>query len=324
MLRSRTIDRGASRIMGYKLREDESLGDGIRRICCEQIEGALAASTTEQNGKGSPVHETRKHLKKARAALRLVSGEVGRDLFQRENRRLRNVGRLISEIRDAEVRLQTVKQLREFSRPGRRESLQETEELLAFELDSFLAAFSDWQWEAKTKLIRARDRIAEWPVGGLDCKQVRCTVQGSYKRARKSLKRATRKPTMKNFHALRKSGKELWYQLRILRPLHPAIMKELADDLKKIGAHLGHAHDLAFLAERLSTITNRGGKRGQRILSGLIDAQQKELQRTAIALAEKFYARRAKKFAGRIAEYFSAWEAARFRSSVEAIALEAA
>jgi CHAD domain-containing protein len=310
--------------MGYKLREDESLGDGIRRICCEQIEGALAASTTERNGKGSPVHETRKHLKKARAALRLVSGEVGRDLFQRENRRLRNVGRLISEIRDAEVRLQTVKQLREFSRPGRRESLQETEELLAFELDSFLAAFSDWQWEAKTKLIRARDRIAEWPVGGLDCKQVRCTVQRSYKRARKSLMRATRKPTMKNFHSLRKRGKELWYQVRILRPLYPAIMKELADDLKKIGGHLGHAHDLAFLAERLSTITNRGGKRGQRILSGLIDAQQKELQRTAIALAEKFYARRAKKFAGRISEHFSAWEAARFRSSVEAITLKAA
>ena len=306
--------------MSYKLREDETLGDGIRRICCEQIEGALAASTTERNGKGSPVHETRRHLKKARAALRLVSGEVGRDLFQRENRRLRNVGRLISEIRDAEVRLQTVKQLREFSRPGRTQSLRETEELLAFELDSFLAAFSDWQWEAKTKLVRARDRIAEWPVAGLDCEQVRRTVQKSYKRARKSLKRATRKPTMKNFHSLRKRGKELWYQLRILRPLHPAILKELADDLKKISEHLGHAHDLAFLAERLSTITNRGGKRGQRILSGLIDAQQKELQRTAIALGEKFYARRAKQFAGRISEYFLEWEAARFRSSVEAIA----
>src|SRR6476659_938000 len=99
--------------MTYTLREDENLGDGIRRICCEQIEGALAASTKEQNDEGSPVHETRKHLKKARAALRLVSGEVERDRFRRENRRLRNVGRLVSEIRDAEVRLQTVKQLRE-------------------------------------------------------------------------------------------------------------------------------------------------------------------------------------------------------------------
>ena len=309
--------------MTYTLREDENLGDGVRRICCEQIEGALAASTKEQDGEGSPVHETRKHLKKARAALRLVSGEVGRARFRRENRRLRNVGRLISEIRDAEVRLQTVKQLREFSRSGRTQSLQETEELLAFELDSFLAAFSDWQWEAKTKLVRARDRIADWSVTALDCKQVRRSVQKSYKRARKSLKRATCKPTMGNFHSLRKRGKELWYQLRILRPLHPVVMKELADDLKAIGEHLGHAHDLAFLAERLSTITNRRGKRGQRILSGLIDARQKELQRIAIALAEKFYARRSKQFADRISEYFTEWEAARFRSSVKAIALNA-
>lgn len=199
--------------------------------------------------------------------------------------------------------------------------MQETEELLAFELDSFLAAFSNWQWEAKTKLVRARDRIVEWPVAGLDCEQVRRIVQKSYKRVRKSLKRATCKPTMKNFHSLRKRGKELWYQLRIWQQLHPAIMKELADDLKAIGEHLGHAHDLAFLAERLSTITNRRGKHGQRILSGLIDARQKELQRTAIALAEKFYARRSKQFAARISEYFAEWEATRFRSSVKAIAL---
>jgi hypothetical protein len=55
----------------------------------------------------------------------------------------------------------------------------------------------------------------------------------------------------------------------------------------------------------------------------LIDARQKELQRIAIALAEKFYARRSKQFAGRISEYFTEWEAARFRSSVKAIALNA-
>src|SRR6476660_8664681 len=137
--------------MTYTLREDENLGDGIRRICCEQIEGALAASTKEQNDKGSPVHETRKHLKKARAALRLVRGEIEREVWKREDRCLRKVGQLISEVRDAEVRLQTVRQLREFTR-GKKRSFEETEELLAFELDSFLAAFSGWPEEAGKRL----------------------------------------------------------------------------------------------------------------------------------------------------------------------------
>ena len=70
--------------MSYELRQDETLGDGLRRIVCKQIEDAISAGKAEQNGRGSPVHETRKHLKKARAALRLVSGEIERDVWKRE------------------------------------------------------------------------------------------------------------------------------------------------------------------------------------------------------------------------------------------------
>ena len=52
--------------MSYKLRDDETLGEGIRRITCEEIAAAMGASRSDQNGDSSPVHETRKHLKKAR------------------------------------------------------------------------------------------------------------------------------------------------------------------------------------------------------------------------------------------------------------------
>ena len=99
--------------MSFELRADETLGDGIRRIVCRQIKDAIAASKTRQNGKGSPVHETRKHLKKARAALRLIRGEIEGEVWKREDRCLGKVGQLISEVRDAEVRLQTVRQLRD-------------------------------------------------------------------------------------------------------------------------------------------------------------------------------------------------------------------
>ena len=111
--------------MSYELRADETLGDGLRRIICRQIENAIDASKAKQNGKGSPVHETRKHLKKARSALRLVRGEIDRGVWKREDRCLRKVGQLISEVRDAEVRLQTVRQLREFAR-GKKRSFEET------------------------------------------------------------------------------------------------------------------------------------------------------------------------------------------------------
>ena len=64
--------------MSYELRPDETIGDGIQRIVCHEIEGAIHASGAKQNGKGSPVHDTRRHLKKARAALRLAVGQVAR------------------------------------------------------------------------------------------------------------------------------------------------------------------------------------------------------------------------------------------------------
>ncbi len=301
--------------MSYQLRTEETLGEGMRRIVCEQIEGAIAARSGSRNGKGSPVHETRKHLKKARAALRMIADDVLRQRARRENRCLRNVARLISEIRDAEVRLQTLKQLRGLSPRKKNQNLRETEELLAFELDSFLAAFSDWEEEAKTKLNRSRDRIAKWELEEVTCQTLRRAVQRSYKRGRQALRGAMKNPTAEEFHSFRKAAKQLWYQLRILRPLHAVIFKELGADLKTIGQHLGHAHDLAFLAERLRTAGGTRRKRGGRALGALIEAREEELQRMAVTLGERFYAQRSRDFGRRISEYFAEWEIARRRCS---------
>jgi CHAD domain-containing protein len=297
--------------MSYELQADETLGDGIRRIVCHQIEEAISASKAKQNGQDSPVHETRKHLKKARAALRLVGGEIDRDVWKRDDRCLGKVAQLISEVRDAEVRLQTVRQLREFAR-GKRRSFAETEKLLAFELDSFLAAFSEWPREAEERLGQTLDRIREWPLEKLTCKRLRENVQKTYKRGRQVLKTAIKKTSTKNLHKFRKREKELWYQLRLLRPLAPAVFKELNDELKTLGEYLGQLHDLAFVARRLSSI-GPARKEGHRILNALIASRTNELESAAIALGERFYAERPRQFARRISRYFSEWETAKLR-----------
>jgi CHAD domain-containing protein len=307
--------------MSYELRVDETLGDGLRRIVCRQIEEAICSSKAKQNGKGSPVHETRKHLKKARAALRLVRGEIDRDVWKREDRCLAKVGRLISKVRDAEVRLQTVRQLREVAR-GKKRSLEETEEVLTFELESFLAAFSEWPQEAEERLCRTLERIRQWPLDELSCKRLRQNVQRTYKRGRQVLARAIKNTTTENLHAFRKREKELWYQLRLLRPLAPAVFKELNDELKAIGEYLGQLHDLAFVAQRLSSI-GPARKQGHRILNALIASRTNELKYTAVALGERFYAERPREFARRIAKYFSQWETARLRCVSHVPGLEA-
>ena len=297
--------------MSYELRPDETLGDGICRIVCRQIEDAIGASKTKQNGKGSPVHETRKHLKKARAALRLVRGEVERDLWKKEDRCLGKVAQLISQVRDAEVRLQTVRQLRELAQ-GKKKSFQQTEEFLAFELDSFLAAFSEWPEEAEERLSRTLDRIRQWPLSALRCRRLRRNVRRTYKSGREILKDVTKKPSTRKLHSFRKRSKELWYQLRLLRPIAPDVFKELNDELKTIGSCLGQVHDLSFVAQRLSSIGS-ATREGDRVLHALIDSRQRELERTAIALGQRFYAEPPRQFARRISRYFSEWETVKTR-----------
>src|SRR5881398_4112167 len=131
--------------MSYQLKQGQTLGDNLRRICRKQIESAIAIPSGEKKTHDTPVHQMRKHLKKARAALRLVRKEIGRGLFKQQDHCLRDVGRLTSEIRDAEVRLQTVRQLEEASQRHGRNAYGKLEVMLAMDLENFMAAFAEWQ-----------------------------------------------------------------------------------------------------------------------------------------------------------------------------------
>src|SRR5436309_8172288 len=240
--------------MSYELKHGQTLGDNLRRICRKQIEGAIAITTDEKKTSDTLVHEVRKHLKKARAALRLVRKEIGHGLFREQDRCLRDVARLTSEIRDAEVRLQTVRQLQGITQRRARGGYTKLEGMLILELENFMAAFAEWQTQAVPMLERAQANIDCWPLDQFNCKQLRCAVQRTYKGARKALASTEAAPTVENFHQFRTKTKRLWYELRILRPINPVVLKNLCNDLRALGSLLGRAHDLSFLGDRL-----RGG-----------------------------------------------------------------
>ncbi len=248
-------------------------------------------------------------LKHGRAALRLVRKEIGHGLFREQDRCLRDVGRLTSEIRDAEVRLQTVRQLQGITQRRRRGSYANLEGMLMLELENFMAAFAEWQTQALPMLERAHANIDCWPLDQFNCKQLRCAVQRTYKGARKTLAAAEATPSVENFHQFRTRAKRLWYELRILRPINPVVLKNLTDDLRALGNLLGRAHDLSFLGDRL-----RGGdqkseweREGHKLLA-VIEVSQGDLQRGAAELAEHFFAERPRDFGARVASWLKDWE----------------
>jgi CHAD domain-containing protein len=298
--------------MSYELKDHEKLGDGLRRICRKQIEAAIAVTTGDKKTSDTPVHETRKHLKKARAALRLVRKEIGAGLFREQDRCLRDVARLTSEIRDAEVRLQTVRELQGIThRRGRggRGAYPKLEAMLMLELENFMAAFAEWQTQAVPMLERARANVDCWPLDHFTCKQLRRAVQRSYKTARKALACAQASPSTANFHRFRTCAKRLWYEVRILRPVNPVVLKNLSDDLDALANLLGRAHDLSFLADRLrrEKQNSEWQREGHKLLA-VIEVSQGDLQRGAAELAEHFFAERPRDFGDRLATWLKDWE----------------
>src|SRR5919205_78895 len=92
--------------------ESELLCDGIRRIARGRIDHAI----DELRGRtdSTPVqavHEARKDMKKLRALLRLVRGELGGKTFARENACFRDATRELAGARDSDVMLETLAQL---------------------------------------------------------------------------------------------------------------------------------------------------------------------------------------------------------------------
>ena len=288
--------------MGFRLKLREPLSEGLKRVFCEQIDSALHCCQNPAKQRGVTVHGVRKHLKRLRAAMRLAIGVVGKNCHAGENRCVRNIGRLVSDLRDAQVRLQTFVQLRDkAAKNSRKQLFPRTEELLLLERESFSAAFTGWQKDAIPQLESVKARLMAWPLDGLDWKQICGAVCKIYRRGQRALAKAIDDPEPENFHAWRKRVKDLWYELRILQPLNRRVLEEMARDAEVLGELLGSEHDLEFLRARLER------ENGDEALSDELAKLQKlitkrctRLRSDALELGRRFYAEPSKAFAKRI------------------------
>ncbi|HTL79852.1 MAG TPA: CHAD domain-containing protein [Candidatus Babeliales bacterium] len=288
--------------MAFRLKLREALPKGLKQVFCEQIDSALRCCQHPARQRGVTVHEVRKHLKKLRAAMRLAIGAVGKNCHAEENRCVRNIGRLVSDLRDAQVRLQTFIQLRD--KAGKHSDKQlfpRTEELLLLERESFSAAFAGWQRKAIPQLENVKARLMNWPLDDLNWKQICSAVCRIYRRGQRALAKTIDDPEPENFHAWRKRVKDVWYELRILQPLNRTVLEEMAHDAEVLGELLGSEHDLEFLRARLEketgdeALTNELTK-----IQKLITKRCDRLRRDALELGRRFYAEPSKAFAKRI------------------------
>lgn len=306
--------------MAFQLKAKESVSDGIRRNATRQIEKAL----NHLSGKEKPdqrdaseketVHrEVRKCFKKLRGALRLVREELGDDVYREENLCFRDAGRLLREVGDAEMLVETVdeltsKQFAEAAESGAVARIHEA--LLANQQEVTHRVLGEERALVAVKQVatHALARLPDWRIERDGWVALEGGLKLTYRTGHRALALAVENPSVGNLHEWRKQAKYLWYQLQLLEAAWTGSEKELRDETRKLTHLLGINHDLAILRETLAADPLAYG--GHRILKGVfavIDRQREELERQAFALGPKLYKDSPKVFTGRIEAYWKAW-----------------
>jgi len=298
-----SANRAREAARAYRLRDDEFVPDGMRRIARGQFDQGLQELEGQPNRKlDEAVHETRKRLKRLRTALRLERFAVGEETYRRENTTFRDLGRRLSAPRDAKVLIETLDALSErFSdelprdqTAPLRDQLEERHRRAVTRLRRVPATFAG----ARAQLDEARVRSASWTYDSDGFEALRPGLERIYRRGRRSMRAAADEPTDEHLHEWRKRAKDLWHALQIVRPAHPKRMKARANRAHQLSDLLGDDHDLAVLREHVAECDPRVMQESARAaLLSVIDRRRGSLQRAALKLGARVYGRKPKSFA---------------------------
>jgi CHAD domain-containing protein len=276
----------------YRFTRGEPLPEGIARVARGRIDDAIdelsgAAGSSPEEG----VHNARKDMKKLRALLRLVRGELGKTVYQRENACFRDAAAALAGLRDADVMLVTLDKL-ELDEPVSGPLRQALE---AHRLRTGGGGREQAGREAIEILSEARARIVDWPLEDDSFAALEPGLRRMYRRGRREWRAMQKNPTVEGLHEWRKRAKELWYDHELLRPLWKPVMKAVGDEAHELSDLLGDDHDLAVLLDWA-----RNHAEAPPELVEAVEQRRRELQEQASELGARLYADRPKVFIRRL------------------------
>jgi CHAD domain-containing protein len=279
--------------MAYRIKRKERVGRGIRRILREQLSRAVEMARDRDGAQEERVHDVRTRLKRSRAALELIGGEVGKKA-KKTDRLLRNRGRRLARPRDVVVQAHTFRILgTRLSRElpaGLLERMRGVGEQLRRTLDA--QAVEKELRRAARSLKRLRRRLRRWPVKH-DRRAVGRGITRTYREARRALAAVRAAPTPERFHDWRKKVKVLSNELRIVGRAVPELATRYLAKVEKLGELLGQVHDLDCVAATAKKHPRWFGSDADcEAVRGLVAEHRVVLEREAFALAAGVFAGR--------------------------------
>jgi CHAD domain-containing protein len=266
------------------------------------------------------VHEARKALKKARAALRLLRDALDDAAYRAENAALRDAGRHLAPRRDAKSALAALDALRE-RYPGKLPPLRVEKLMGALDAKPESTTSSRALPRQPTQLLkRCLERADQPDFTRIGARPLERGLRRIYRKGRKAFAEAQSSGTTEALHEWRKQVKYLANALealyapkrgktgKIARRTKKFIRtKKLTRSAEKLAGRLGDEHDLAVLAQRTgATKRHQQGpaharkQRPQRGLQPLIERRRTKLRKRAFALGGKLYRRKPGRFVERL------------------------
>lgn len=240
------------------------------------------------------VHGARKHLKRARALLRLCeTGEAGAEAAALR-RELRDAGRELAGLRDREAVLEALHDL-----DGERRIPPEA---LA-RLRAAGAHDPETDAEVQTRVrrsLRSTGRTVEGLVGGAGPEAWLSGLGATYRRARKAYRAALAHPTGDRLHALRKRAKDLRYQVEWLAPLWPRVLSAWEEELHALTDALGRTQDVRVAREQAGGAAAPGERRRVALILWDLRRDGRRARREALRMGRRLFAEGAGSFERRL------------------------
>jgi CHAD domain-containing protein len=295
----------------FRLDPGAPVPDEVRTVAHGRVEHALdelrgnTDSTREE-----AVHEARKDMKKLRALLRLVRGELGERVYSAENAHFRDIARELAGVRDADVMLATLTDLehRYGELPGAGAKLRPA--LVAHRFRATAGSLKPASKTAAQALAEALGRVDGWPLGADGFEAFEEGLGRVYRQGRRAFRAAREQPSAEHMHEWRKRVKDLWYHLLLLQDSWKPVLSALADEAHELSDRLGDEHDLTVLREwaHRHTAQLNGDDPVLRGFDVLLQSRRAELQAEAFEYGARLYADKPSVFVERLEGW---WEAAR-------------
>lgn len=295
----------------YHWKAGESVGEGLKNIVGGQVELAIWELSADQRSTDDAVHEARKCLKKSRSAMRLFRKIMGKE-YEQGNAALRDAGRKLSPVRDAQALLEMFDDLNGKYRDelGDR-SLVSIRDGLAKRKKSLAREFRQKRTRgAVLKSLRAfARRVDKWNVDNADLTTLLKNFARTVRRNQQACQTAYAESRPEGFHEWRKRAKDLRYHLNLVSKAWPEVLGGYEAGAKDLESKLGDDHNLVVMRDTILENPDAfGNEEDVAAFLRIVDVRQKKLRSDCRTLADRLYSEKPKVWRRRLELCWTTWK----------------